>query len=140
MSTKNNIYLEHANISVSNLDEGVRFFQTAFPEFKVRGGEPEGQKPWLHVGIDDTYVALNIRAGKDRPAPYSGLGINHIGFVVSDVESIATRLLKAGYTRSYPKQIHEFRIRDYFYDADGNDYEFIQYLSDRQEERNDYSS
>ena len=70
---------------------------------------------------------------------YDKVGINHIGFVVDNVEDIAENLLKNGYKRDYPKAVENYRIRDYFADADGNQYEFVQYLSDVSEERNSYS-
>ena len=69
---------------------------------------------------------------------YDGIWINHIGFVVQDVEKIANDLLSNGYKRDYPKEVEQFRIRDYFADADGNQYEFIQYLSEVPEEKNSY--
>ena len=31
------IRLEHANVSVRDIHEMIRFLQTAFPEFRVRG-------------------------------------------------------------------------------------------------------
>lgn len=132
----NKIYMEHANITVSNLNEAIQFFQTAFPSFKIRGGG-EG---WLHLGDDDTYLALNTGDhGKKVHPNYEEFGVNHIGFVVNDVEGLAKRLSEAGYKRSYPKQVQEFRIRDYFNDKDDNQYEFVQYLSDKYEERNSYN-
>ena len=135
------IYLEHANITVNDLQEAVKFFQIAFPHFKIRGGGISTRE-WVHLGDDDTYLAINqaklsdLKVDKD----YDKIGINHIGFVVQDVEEIATNLLKNGYKRDFPKEIEQFRIRDYFADADGNQYEFIQYLSDKPEEKNRYTN
>ena len=133
------MYLEHANISVNDLNKSVLFFQTAFPDFKIRGeGESNGKK-WLHLGNEDTYLALNESIEKLTVVKdYSKTGINHLGFVVEDVNEIANRLLAAGFKRDFPKQIEEFRIRDYFADEDGNEYEFVQYLSDKPEEKNKY--
>ena len=135
-----NIYLEHANITVNNLQEAVKFFQTAFPHFKIRGGGNE-MREWVHLGDDDTYIAINqareneMRAGNS----YDKIGINHLGFVVQDVEEIANNLLSNGYKRDYPKQVEKFRIRDYFADADGNQFEFVQYLSELVQEKNSYT-
>jgi len=135
------VYIEHANITVNNLDNAIKFFKTAFPNFKIRGGGMDNGKEWIHLGDDSTYLALNahqnrknIRHEKD----YDKNGFNHIGFVVCDVKSLAKRLLAAGYVRDYPKQVETYRIRDYFADADGNEYEFVQYLSDNIEERNSF--
>ena len=138
---KQQIYLEHANITVNNLQEAIRFFQTAFPHFKIRGGGNE-LREWVHLGDDHTYVAINQATNADTSVVknYDGAGINHIGFVVPNVEEIAANLLKNGYNRSYPKQTEKFRIRDYFLDTDGNEYEFVQYLSEVHEERNSYSN
>ncbi len=133
------MYLEHANITVNNLQEAIKFFQIAFPHFKVRG-QGNDRREWVHLGDDYTYLALN--QAKQGPLSveknYDKAGVNHIGFVVQDVEAIAENLLKNGYKRDYPKEVEQFRIRDYFADTDGNQYEFIQYLSDVPSERNRY--
>ncbi|GGG07256.1 glyoxalase [Dokdonia pacifica] len=135
------IYLEHANITVSNLQEAIQFFQIAFPHFKIRGGGNDVRE-WVHLGDDYTYVAINQATENHIKAEnnYEKIGINHLAFVVPNVEDIATNLLNNGYQRDYPKQVEEFRIRDYFADADGNQFEFVQYLSEVPEERNKYSN
>lgn len=134
------IYLEHANITVSDMAKAIHFFQTAFPHFKIRGGGNESRE-WLHLGDDVTYLALN-KTGKlleKNEKGYAKLGVNHIGFVVENVEEIANRLLAEGYKRDYPTQIEKFRIREYFADSDGNEYEFVQYLSNKIEEKNSFN-
>ena len=133
------MYLEHFNITVNDLQESIKFFQTAFPHFKIRGHHHD-MREWVHLGDDDTYIAINQALQKDVKAhnSYDNIGINHVGFVVQDVEEIAKNLLDNGYERDYPKQEEEFRIRDYFADADGNQFEFVQYLSDKVEEKNRY--
>lgn len=135
------IYLEHANITVNNLESSIHFFTTAFPDFKIRGGGETNDRKWIHLGNDITYVALNTSIeSKMIVKDYSKTGINHLGFVVEDVNEIAERLLNAGFKRDYPKQVENYRIRDYFADADGNEYEFVQYLSDDINERNFYDA
>lgn len=131
-------YMEHINITVNDLDKTVQFLQTAFPDFKVRGGGDTGVRRWAHVGTDHTYVAIN-QGVAHAEKNYNSTGFNHVGFVVDDVNGLADRLLSAGYERSYPKQNQQFRIRDYFLDAEGNEYEFVQYLSDNPAERNTYN-
>lgn len=135
------IYLEHANITVNDLKEAIKFFQTAFPHFKIRGGGNDTRE-WVHLGDENTYLALN-QALLNELKPdknYDKIGVNHLGFVVKNVQEIANNLLKNGYKRDYPKQEEQFRIRDYFADADGNQYEFVQYLSDKPEEKNSYNN
>ena len=71
--------------------------------------------------------------------PYTGEpGINHLGYEVSDVDALRTRLLAAGYRESTVPNAHPQRKRVYFYDPEGNDWEFVQYFSDDPAERNDY--
>jgi predicted lactoylglutathione lyase len=136
-----NIYLEHANITVNDLQEAIRFFQTAFPHFKIRGGGND-MREWVHFGDDHTYIAINQAQQNDLMVTkdYDSIGINHLGFVVQNVDEIAENLLKKGYKRDYPKQVEQFRVRDYFADADGNQYEFVQYLSEVTEEKNLYDN
>lgn len=137
---KTQLYLEHNNITVKNIDKTVAFLQTAMPEFKIRGGGVHNGRKWVHIGTEQSYLAVNeATVESEKNEPYSGVGFNHMGFVVSDVDAVGERLLKAGYKRDYPYTKQEFRIRDYFADADGNQYEFIEYLSDKLNERNSYT-
>jgi len=135
------MYLEHANITVNDLQEAIKFFQTAFPHFKIRG-RGNDMREWVHLGDDDTYIAINQAKQSDLKIDknYDKIGINHLGFIVPDVEEIANKLLSNGYKRDFPKEVEQFRIRDYFADADGNQFEFIQYLSDTPEEKNSYTN
>ena len=64
--------------------------------------------------------------------------MNHLGFEVDDVESLRERLTAAGFRDSTYPNNHPYRKRVYFYDADGNDWEFVQYLTDDAALRNDY--
>lgn len=135
------IRLEHANIVVRDIDASMRFLNAAFPEFRVRReGSNEGLR-WVHIGTDDTYIALN--EASEQPAenwvPYSGKpGVNHLGYEVDDVDALRERLAAAGFENTtYPNK-HPHRKRVYFHDADGNDWEFVQYFSDDPAERNDY--
>ena len=139
--SRQSMYLEHANITVNNLQEAIKFFQTAFPHFKIRGGGND-RREWVHLGDDDTYIALNLAKQHDLKVDknYDKIGINHLGFVVHNVAEIANNLLKNGYKRDFPKEVEQFRIRDYFADADGNQYEFVQYLSEVPDEKNRYDN
>ena len=135
------IRLEHANISVPDVDATARFLMVAFPEFRVRReGYNQGRR-WMHIGTDDTYLALSeaSREPVEKWVPYSGKpGINHLGYEVGDVEGLRRRLAAAGYVDSTYPNNHPHRKRVYFHDADGNDWEFVQYFSEDPQERNDY--
>ena len=127
--------LEHANLTVRNIDETVRFLRTAFPEFAIRGeGINQGNR-WLHVGTDDSYIALNESSeGHSESGP-----LNHLGFAVDDVNAIVSRLLAAGFQEGFIAPEHPHRSRKYFFDADGIEWEFVEYASGDPAQRNDYS-
>jgi len=136
------VRLEHANLTVRDIDEMIRFLQTAFPEFRVRGeGKSRDGSRWVHVGTDETYIALS--PAKEEPEqhwmPYQGkAGVNHLAYEVDDIEALSERMKSAGYRDSTPPNAHPHRKRRYFYDPEGNDWEFVQYLSENPAERNDY--
>jgi len=128
--------LEHANLSVHDIDAAIRFLRAAFPEFRIRRDttEADGTR-WVHVGIDETYIALN-QARKPRG---TGAPLNHLAYEVEDVEAIRTRLRAAGYQENMRvPNAHPYRKRLYFYDAEGNEWEFVQYLSNDPAKRHDY--
>jgi catechol 2,3-dioxygenase-like lactoylglutathione lyase family enzyme len=134
--------LEHANIIVRNIDQAVRFLQAAFPAFEVRHEGSNAGRRWLHIGTGDTYLALSeaTKEPAERWQPYTGKpGVNHLGFEVDDVDGVRERLAAAGFRDSTYPSAHPHRRRVYFHDADGNDWEFVQYLSDDPAERNDYA-
>jgi catechol 2,3-dioxygenase-like lactoylglutathione lyase family enzyme len=121
----------------------IQFLQTAFPEFHIRHEGTNTQSGrWVHVGTDDTYIALNEanQDPTDRRQPYSGKpGLNHLGYEVEDVEALRLRMVDAGYRDSTIPNDHPHRRRVYFYDPEGNDWEFVQYLSANPDDRNDYN-
>jgi len=135
------VRLEHANLNVRDVEAEIRFLKTAFPEFRVRGeGVCHGTR-WVHVGTDDTYIVLNpAKADAQRNwVPYRGEpGVNHLAYEVDDAEALRARLSAAGYRESTPPNKHPHRKRVYFYDPEGNDWEFVQYFSKDPAERNDY--
>jgi catechol 2,3-dioxygenase-like lactoylglutathione lyase family enzyme len=135
------IRLEHANLLVRDLDETLRFLRTALPEYRIRHeGRFDGRR-WVHYGDDAGYLALaESRLEPAEPwVPYSGKpGLNHLGFEVDDAEAVRERLRAAGYRDSTYPNAHPHRKRVYFHDSEGNDWEFVEYLTDDPAKRNDY--
>jgi len=137
-------YLEHVNITVINVDEAVRFLQTAMPDWKVRADFSSAEsncRRWVHLGTDTSYIAIEDRGATEKGGhePYVDPGMNHLGFVVNDVNAVSKRLTDAGYEEGLSSLDNPNRKRIYFYDADGNEYEFIEYLKPDVASRNDYS-
>ena len=133
-------YVEHANISVTDVNEAIRFFTTAMPDFRVRHDTGTGAKRWVHLGTDATYIAIN-----QMPDPAEGQfqggspGYNHVGFVVTDADALRARMLAVGYQEGFVPEPHPHRKRVYFMDKNGMEYEFVQYYSDDFAKRNDYA-
>ena len=137
------VRLEHANLFVRDIDATIRFLRTAFPDFRIRydGMDPRGFR-WVHLGTDDSYIALTKSTvePEKRWTPYAGVpGVNHLAYEVDDVEALRERLQSAGYRNSTPPNNHPYRKRVYFYDPDGNDWEFVQYLTNDPAKRHDYT-
>ena len=133
------VRLEHANLSVHDIDAMIRFLRAAFPEFRIRrdATEADGLR-WVHLGTDDTYIALN-QARVSRGMTPKGAPLNHLAYEVADVEMLRSRLRAAGYQENtLVPNAHRYRKRLYFYDPEGNEWEFVQYLSDDPAKRNDY--
>jgi catechol 2,3-dioxygenase-like lactoylglutathione lyase family enzyme len=135
------IRLEHANLVVRDLDETMRFLRTALPGYGIRHeGRVQGRR-WVHFGDDDGYLALSeaTRAPAEPWVPYTGRpGLNHLGFEVDDADAVRERLRAAGYEDSTYPNAHPHRKRVYFHDREGNDWEFVEYLTDDPVKRNDY--
>lgn len=137
------IRLEHANLNVRDIDAAIAFLQTAFPQFQIRfdGVDPDGTR-WVHIGTDETYIALNPTTCEpdQRWIPYTGMpGVNHLAYEVDDVDALRQRMLAAGYEESTVPNVHPARKRVYFADPDGNDWEFVQYLTPDPLKRHDYT-
>lgn len=137
-------YLEHANITVLDVDATIRFLQTAMPELKVRAdvsSEESNCRRWVHLGTETTYIAIEDRGATEKSARelYVDTGVNHLGYVVEDLDALSKRMTDAGYDEGLSSPDNPNRRRIYFYDDDGNEYEFVEYLKSDAAERNDYS-
>jgi len=135
------IRLEHANLIVRDIDQMALFLTTAFPDFEIRSEGAKNGCRWMHLGTATTYVALSeaTEASLEEWHPYMGKpGLNHLGYEVDDVDALQRRMTEAGYRDSTYPNSHPHRKRVYFYDTEGNDWEFVQYFSEDPAERNDY--
>ena len=84
--------LEHANLSVRDVEAMIRFLMTAFPDFRIRGeGANRNGIRWVHVGTHETYIVLNQAKTESASQwiPYSGEpGVNHLADEVNDADSL----------------------------------------------------
>ena len=121
--------LEHVNVTVSDpartADRLCRLF-----DWRIRWqGEAIHGGKTVHVGADDSYIALYTRGtpAKAETDSYSTRGgLNHIGVVVDDLDRAERRILEAGY-ETHSHADYEPGRRFYFHDDDGVEYEVVSY-------------
>ncbi|MFZ6756146.1 VOC family protein [Undibacterium sp. Ji50W] len=141
-------YLEHANLTVPNIEQAIDFLRTVEPDFKVRHDQIDqvenGRRRWVHFGSERVYIALQEAEPGSQPQmprrSYENYGINHLGWVVDDFDAVLSRLHQQGYKQSLLITDEKFRLRAYYHDAAGFEWEIIHYLSDKDEQRNFYES
>lgn len=121
------MFIEHVNLTVSDLDRSLVFYQRLF-DWHVRWrGETSQGRPAAHVGDDRCYIALfQSPAGGRAPYDYDAIGLNHFGLVVDDLDHARQRLIELGaeYTA---EQNYEPGRRVYVIDPDGIEVELVQY-------------
>ena len=135
--------LEHANITVPDIDAAVRFIQLMAPDHEVRqDAVSEMGYRWVHIGNEQTYIALQAAhpdvVAREPNETYKNYGVNHLCFKVDDARSIEKRLLDAGYRQNGPLIEDSHRLRLYFYDDMGMEWEMVEYLSNNPQEMHKY--
>ena len=136
-------YLEHANITVPDIDAAITFLKVIDPRFEVRRDEicAAGYR-WAHIGSGTTYIALQApHLGSDPQSSlqtYKNFGINHLAWVVDDFDAVVQRLEESGYSKGIPVEPEKYRKRAYYYDFEGFEWEIVEYLSGLPDERNSY--
>jgi catechol 2,3-dioxygenase-like lactoylglutathione lyase family enzyme len=142
-------YLEHANITVPDLDEAIAFLTTIEPEFYVRHRAfSDGKCEWAHVGNDEFYIALQKPYPDAKPKSsqnfYRDIGINHLGWVVENLEEVEKRLQSRGYVTNdvgnTGGESEQYRRRVYYFDKAGFEWELIEYTSKDSTQRNLYQT
>ena len=121
------MFLEHVNMSVADLDRSIEFYRNLLG-FRVRwrGTTADGM-PAAHVGDDKIYLALFEVGEQEREHPdYGRLGLNHLGFVVDDLEEARGTLAALG-AKPHHQADYEPGRRLYFFDPNGVEVELVEY-------------
>lgn len=135
------LHLEHLNLVVSDIPAALKFYQAAFPHWRMRdSGESEWNgksRKWLHFGDDYQYLTFNDNGvGNNRDLNGHDSGLAHFAFVTGNLDELIDRLVEAGFVINNNGADEPYRRNVYFIDPDGFEVEFVQYLSDLPEERN----
>ena len=135
------IYLEHINLVVEDIPKMMKFYQAAFPHWKIRdegAGEWYGKpRKWLHFGDDFQYIALNdYGEGENRDLKGYQTGLAHFAYVIENIDALVERLSIVGFEFSTEGSNEPFRKNIYFVDPAGFEVEFVEYLSDLPKQRN----
>ena len=121
--------LEHLNMTVSDPQATAKWIERVFG-WKIRWEGPGMQTGYtIHIGDDDSYVALFTYP--ETPAPKNSShstkgGLNHWAVVVDDIETTEERVKAEGFTPVNHADYEPGR-RFYFHDADGIEVEVVQY-------------
>ncbi len=139
------IRLEHLNLVVKDLNATLKFYQAAFPHWKVRGGGKSNwyghPRKWIHFGDDYNYLSFNDSGtDENRKLKEYQIGLAHFAFVTTDIKGVIQRLQDINISPSVAYEKDEFRGSVYFVDPDGYEIEFVQYYSDQPQERNRYDN
>ena len=117
--------MEHANLTVSDIERSSDLFQNLFGwHERWRGAAMNGGET-IHVGNESTYIALYTdRKPHDRFG--KGAPLNHIGIVVDDIDRTEKLVVEAG-LEPFNHGDYEPGRRFYFFDWDGIEFEIVSY-------------
>ena len=121
--------LEHVNMTVTDPQATAAWIERVFG-WKIRWEGPGMTTGYtVHIGDDDSYVALFTYPETPEPKENSYVtkgGLNHWAVVVDDLEAVEERVRAEGFD---PKNhaSYEPGRRFYFDDADGIEIEVVQY-------------
>ena len=122
--------LEHVNVTVADPDATAQLLCTLFGWHVRWSGVGMETGRSVHVGSDDSYVALFSHGGDQAPAIDSyrtRAGLNHIAVVTDDLEGTEQRIIAAGY-RPGAHQDYDPGRRFYFTEENGVEIEVVSYV------------
>lgn len=122
--------LEHANITVSNIEQSYDFYHAVFGferRWEGMASGEEGPVRAMHVGNDHTYISLFEAEIDVKPElNYGKTGFNHLGFEVKGLETYRKRL-EALEVEIHLVADYEPGKRLYFMDPNGVEIELVEY-------------
>ena len=90
-------YIDHVHVHAGDADRTIRFFQNHFGAMIAEKFENLGRKiTILTMGDRSRLSILHIPPAVENPKPEEA-GIDHIGIVVEDIESVVSGIKAEGY-------------------------------------------
>jgi len=125
--------LEHLNITVADPKKTAAMLSELFGwQTRWEGSAMNGAGYTVHVGTDDSYLAVYSGSAPDQTVPKSDAsyqmrgGLNHVGVVVDDLDAVEAKVEAMGFT-AHSHADYEPGRRFYFYDHDGVEFEVVSY-------------
>ena len=118
-------YLEHVNITVSDIERSAALLEQLLGwRIRWRGPSQLGGET-IHIGGDEDYIALYT---KGAPVAHfaKGAPLNHVGIVVPDLD-VAEAVVRAAGLEPFSHGDYEPGRRFYFFDWDGIEFELVSY-------------
>jgi catechol 2,3-dioxygenase-like lactoylglutathione lyase family enzyme len=87
--------MDHVNMGVRDLDVSAAFYTALFGlEVKEQGGSPGGR--WCIIGAPDRFYLCLGELPTAQRFKAEGIHINHVGFVVDDIDETVRRIRALG--------------------------------------------
>ena len=121
--------IEHLNVTVTDPDKTAELLVKLFGWHVRWKGATMDDGFTVHVGTEDSYLALYSPPKTLRPKPNNyaiASGLNHIGILVDDLVEVESRVRAEGIT-THNYGDYEPGRRFYFNDWDGVEYEVVSY-------------
>jgi len=123
------MFLEHTNLTVSDPHQSAETLGRIFGWHVRWEGDALLGGHTVHVGTDDTYLAL-YTLGQPQPATNDSYGrvggLNHIGIVVEDLDATEVLVEAEGFD-TFSHDDYDPGRRFYFKDHDGIEFEVVSY-------------
>jgi catechol 2,3-dioxygenase-like lactoylglutathione lyase family enzyme len=118
-------YLEHVNLTVSDIERSAAFLEKLLGwRARWRGPSQMGGET-IHVGRDADYIALYTH-GAAAGRYTKGVPLNHVGIVVDDLDA-AEQIVRDAGLEPFSHGDYEPGRRFYFFDWDGIEFELVSY-------------
>ena len=119
-------HIEHANLTVSDPDRSAALLQQLCG-WHERWRGPSQIGGWsIHVGDETSYIALHSNREKSERRYRKGQPLNHVGFVVDDLDAAQAVVVDAG-LEPFGLDDYDPGRRFYFLDWDGIEFELVSY-------------